>query len=157
MMERKRLTEKELADLEKGDVVSIERLEEATDQKFGSSAYGLAILPIGQQIEEYFAEHKGLTVTTHLDKGNLKICTDPEAVGRNWKRGKHHLKGLGRAVHRMNGVDVHNLTATELRSHESKQRALSCIWQVAEKEAIVQAALPPHIRKVPGLMEADTR
>lgn len=156
-MIRKRLTKAELADLKKGDVIDIERLEEATGCKLGTSAYGLAILPIGQQVEAYFKDEHGQTVTTHLDKGNLKICTDGEAIGRNWKRGEHHLKGLGSAVRRMNGIDVRKLTAAELHSHESKQRVLGSIWQAAEAEHTRQLALPAHVRTVPGLMEADTR
>jgi len=70
----------DIAELKKGDTITIPELEKITHQEYGSVKFSLAFLALKQFIENGFYNERDEVVTVRTEHGALHICTDAEAV-----------------------------------------------------------------------------
>jgi hypothetical protein len=141
-------------ELQKGDVITIDELESATEARRDSPRFWAAVLRVSDYIAARFRD-RGEIVTIRQDGGALRILTDEEATVYNERAAECGLAKMGRALVRQMGVDVRNLTEGQRRDHERRLLVQSKTLQAAR--AGRRAALQPakYERTVPALNKPE--
>lgn len=98
--------------LKKGDVLSIEQLQEITGKKpADTTAFAFAML----SLRDFIQDNTDFTVKMGTD--GLHILTDSEAARYNHRRAMGHIGGIHRRYERNTLVDVRNLSTEERSIH----------------------------------------
>lgn len=135
--------------LQKGDVITVERLEKITGKSHGTVAHQLGVLQLMGQIErDMWAANK--RVTLKLDKGAIVVCTDSEAAIKNARDFMLGLRKLSRSHVRNQFVDVSQLADDERAAHERKLEVEGKYLQ-AVASTRKEIRLQSHSRSTPGL------
>src|SRR4051812_6492363 len=88
--------------LKKGDVLTVEQLEQITNHKQGTNEYNLSIMQLRAEIDRRFAE-KGITISLRTIDSELHILTDDHAVGYSEERFSKGIQIMGRAHQKLLG------------------------------------------------------
>lgn len=117
--------------LEKGDVISIAKIEHITGKKYPTQEYDLAALQLRHEIEREM-EDIGYPVVTRQKQGNILILKDNEAAEYTHNGFIQKLKGMGRFLDKQLQVDTNNLSSKEKKRHLRKCRKDSLTLQGAK-------------------------
>lgn len=137
------------SDLRKGDIVSVDQIEEAFRVARGTDAYQLAARRASDYIVQRLAE-RGLHVTIAQRKHSLMILTDEEASTYNAHRFDLELGGAGRALRRLAEVDRSQLSSGRIVDHDRALEVRGRMLAAARRERR-QLQPKPHERTTPGL------
>ena len=139
--------------LQKGDVITIDRLEAITGKQRGTQAFQLAVLSLRERIiSECKDRDKFFTVA--IVKGNLRILKDDEAAVYNSRTFKMGMKRSRKSLSRLAKVDVGNLDDLQKKSHERNLIVFGKMLQAA-RSAQKSLAATPHQRTLPGLPDKN--
>ena len=139
--------------LQKGDVITIDRLEAITGKRRGTQEYQLAVLGLRERIiSECKDRDKFFTVA--IVKGNLRILKDDEAAIYNSRTFKMGMKRSRKSLSRLAKVDVGNLDDLQKKSHERNLIVFGKMLQAA-RSAQKSITAAPHQRTLPGLPEPN--
>ncbi len=100
--------------VEKGDVFSVEMLEQITATKFGTDKFTFKVLALQGRI----TDETGYTVKNHGD--SLVVLKDEEASNYNDRMFKRFKRGMFHRHKLMQNVDVAQLSDTMKDQHERK-------------------------------------
>jgi len=140
--------------IDKGAVIPVERIEELTETKRGTEAYGLASLVMCETIEqELRARNK--PVTLKIVKGCICVCIDPDASRVNKNRFASGLRRAARALAHHQDVDTGRLDKDEHRMHQRDGEIMSKMLQGAMCEGSQTILTAAYVRSVPGLPSSE--
>lgn len=103
--------------LSKGDTLPIEQVEQIVNCSRSSPAFAFKTLSLKGWIERSLRNH-GKIWTLCVHHGAIRILTDVEAVGYNFRQHKVGCRKTRRSLRRQIAVDVGNLTAEQKAEHE---------------------------------------
>ena len=103
--------------LVKGQVFTIEALEEIMHATRDDPRWWLKVLSLKQKIERLRAKQGLPVLTMRTHKGTLIVCDDGDASGYNRTMGKHGIRRFARASHRNIHVDATKLTDEQAQAH----------------------------------------
>ena len=119
-------------ELDKGDIISAETLEELTGYERGTQDYNLQLMVLQNQImDEMEVRDRPMTVRIH--KGGLELLTDAQASVYNHGRGESGLRQMKGAVKRLGWTDMMKLTDEERKNHDRTVLIQSRMLQGAMK------------------------
>jgi hypothetical protein len=139
--------------LQKGDVITIDRLEAITDKQRGTQAFQLAVLSLRERIINE-CKDRDRFFTVAIVKGNLRILTDEEAAVYNSRTFKMGMKRSRKSLSRLAKVDMNNLDDLQKKSHERNLIVFGKMLQAA-RSAQKSLTAAPHQRTLPGLPEPN--
>lgn len=102
-------------ELSKGDLLSLEELEQITGKKHGTNEFSFQLLSLQQKI----SDATGFTVKIK-DGQELHILTDEEATKHNHNEFQRHKRGMFRRHNLMLAVDIAQLSESSKTAHERK-------------------------------------
>ena len=136
--------------LEKGDVITTDRLEAITGKQRGTQTFQLAVLVLRERIvNECKDRDKFFTVA--FVKGNLRILTDEEAAIYNARTFKAGMKRSRKSLTRLAKVDVGKLDDLQKKSHERNLIVFGKMLQAARSAQQQGITASPHARTLPGI------
>jgi hypothetical protein len=139
--------------LQKGDVITVDRLEAITGKIRGTQDYQLAVLGLRERIvSECKDRDKFFTVA--IVKGCLRILKDDEAAVYNSRTFKMGLRRSRKSLTRLAKVDVGNLDDLQKKSHERNLLVFGKMLQAA-RSAQKSITATPHQRTLPGLPDGN--
>lgn len=103
--------------LSKGDVISIDRLEEITGKTRTDQRWALYVLRVKSAIESQLVR-TGRVLTLRMSQGQLVVCVDNDASVYNENEVERGLRKMARAHQRNLAVDVLRLDEERKPSHE---------------------------------------
>jgi hypothetical protein len=128
------------ANLQKGDVISVNKVERITGTKYPTMEYQLAAVALAKEIE-HKTEELDNPVTTCQKQGAIFILKDSEAAEYNDKRFKCSLKSGKYRLRKQMQVNTGNLATDEKSKHLQRCRKNSLTVQAAEMAQ--RGELPP--------------
>jgi len=133
--------------LQKGDVISIERLEVIIGRPRGAPGFGLEVLKIREMIARQL-EVIGRPMTIRQLHGQLVLCDDETASVYNPREVEAGWRKSARAHRRNLAVDVSQLDQERRAQHDRTLVTHSRIFQ-AMRSARVDPELQPATRNTP--------
>lgn len=135
--------------LNKGDVISVERLEKITGRSRNHKHFSLEVLKVKDLIRrELRAHQRVLTIVSR--KGNLVVCVDAEAATYNHATFGAKLRQAANAHFQNMAVDTTNLDDAQRQAHERAVLTDGRVLQAANK-ARRDPDFKPRERDTPGL------
>lgn len=120
----------DVEELNKGDVLPVERIEEITGEVRGTNGFQFAKMRIASFIEME-REHQGIPVVIKHEGETLRVLTDEEAAIYTETRFHDALRSAGRSHYRQSAyIDTEQLTNGTREKHE---------WHILVNSRILQA------------------
>lgn len=135
--------------LNKGDVVTADRLEQITSEKRGTKDYQFKVMALAQRVETELAE-RGLSVIAVVRREQIRILTDEEASEHTERLGEHAVKKLHRGFRKSAAVDTSGFTEEQQADHQRRLLRLGR-YVAAIKAARKELTVEPTVRTVPGI------
>jgi hypothetical protein len=124
--------------LGKGDVITVERLQDLTGLTYGTTAFSLQVLRYQKVIEDELLA-RGRAVTVCSEKGSLRILTDAEASEYGAKLFASRFRQMMTAHRGCLRVDVTNLDDEQKAAHGRTlltQGAMLAAARTAKRESL---------------------
>lgn len=138
--------------LQKGQVLSIETLEQVLHMRHPNMRWGLAVLNLAAWIARRRAMLGLPMLTMHSDHDTLVICTDAQASVYNARSGKRGLRRFHKAVVRNVAVDMSQLTADDRKEHQSRLSRQAILLTAIRKAQHTPPTLKPPGRVTPPML-----
>jgi len=135
--------------LKKGDIIPINRIEEITGAKHGTSKYDFSCLKLKGRIESELRELGYIWTIAGVD-GNLKILTDPEAAIYNHREQVAARRRQLRRFELQQHVDSAILPEDQKQQHE-RRLEINGRYIQSMLDTRKQLSLESYKRIVPGL------
>ncbi len=103
--------------LDKGDMISVDRIEQITGTKHGTDAYTFSSLKLAKRIQSELHD-RGRIWTVKSDRGALRILTDSEAAAYNHEIQVQDRRSMLRRFHLQQAVDTAQLTESDKQEHQ---------------------------------------
>lgn len=136
--------------LNKGDVISEDRLESITSEKRGTKEYQFKTMSLADRIERELAE-RGLSAYAVVRREQIRILTDDEAKEHTEHLGLQAVRKLFRAFRKGAAVDTTGFTIDQKQEHE-RQILMLGRYAAAIKQVRRELTVEPTTRNVPGLV-----